>query len=88
MVLPQTQLAGAVAVAERLRSTIARTDVGEKDDSMHITISIGVAALGECDAKDARSLLLAADKALYVAKDQGRNRVVGMTAKGTIGITG
>ncbi len=67
VVLPQTQLAGAVAVAERLRSTLARTDVGERDEPLKITISIGVAALGECDAKDARSLCSweAADKARY-----------------------
>ena len=88
VVLPQTTLPGAVAVAERLRATIARSDVGEPNEPVKVTISIGVSALGECEATDARGLLLAADKALYAAKEQGRNRVVGVTAKGTIGITG
>lgn len=44
-----------------------------------VTISLGVACFGpECDSPEA--LIQAADSALYQAKQQGRNQVVGMTA--------
>ncbi len=88
VVLPQTNLAGAVAVAERLRASIARADVGDEETPYKLSISIGVAALGECESLDGKTLLQQADKALYAAKERGRNRVVGMTAKGAVGVAG
>lgn len=79
VLLPQTSLPGAVAVAERLRVTVARTDVGEAGQPYHVTVSIGVAALRDLERTDPIELLKAADRALYSAKDCGKNRVGAMS---------
>jgi two-component system, cell cycle response regulator len=78
VVMPETDLAIAVAVAERLRAAIARepfplTATGEK---LPVTISVGVT--GTAGADDRESLLKRADDALYAAKTGGRNRVVAL----------
>ena len=89
VVLPQTTLGGAVAVAERLRLSIAKADVGDEQvGQLGVTVSIGVASLADCDATSGKELLQSADRALYAAKDQGRNRVVGVNGKGTVGFAG
>jgi diguanylate cyclase (GGDEF)-like protein len=69
-VLPDTELDGAVEVAERIRSRLADTEFsGEK-----ITLSIGVATFPDCgDTPEA--LIASADAALYQAKREGRDRV-------------
>lgn len=76
LLLPATSLAGARVIAERLRQSVqdedsVRTKAG---DAVRFTVSIGVAALTAQDA-DFDSLLQRADRALYLAKDSGRNRV-------------
>ena len=77
VVLPETSLRVAEAVAERLRMVVAEHPVviGNPPIELPITISIGLAV-----ARDARetttSLLRRADEALYAAKAGGRNRVV------------
>jgi diguanylate cyclase (GGDEF)-like protein len=72
ILLPDTDRGGAGTVAEKLRLSIAALDV--PGVSQPITASLGVAALPE-DAADPTFLLRAADRALYVAKTQGRNRI-------------
>ncbi len=62
----------AIEVAERIRERVAELWVGRGDAST--TISIGVATLAGHD--DAEELLASADRALYAAKDGGRDRVV------------
>ena len=70
LVMPDTTLAVATTVAERLRAAIANvTDV-----PFVVTISIGVAELGDGEA--AANLLTKADKALYAAKSAGRDMIV------------
>lgn len=69
-----------VELAERLRSLVDATDIVPVDEGkgrhlIHVTVSIGVAALDR-DIKTAGELLKRADIALYCAKSQGRNRVV------------
>jgi diguanylate cyclase (GGDEF)-like protein len=76
LLLPATPLAGARAIAERLRQSVQDSmsvRTGE-DEAVRCTVSIGVAALSAQDA-DFDSLLQRADRALYLAKDGGRNRV-------------
>ncbi|MFN0277616.1 MAG: diguanylate cyclase [Pyrinomonadaceae bacterium] len=70
ILLPQTTAEEAATIAERLRSNIEHTDFPHR----HVTTSIGVAS---CSAELCASadLVSAADKALYEAKRQGRNRV-------------
>jgi|GEM_PF-529987 len=65
---------GARALAERLRKRVAETPVSVQSECFFLTVSIGVAILEDSDA-EFLSLLKRADKALYQAKNQGRDRV-------------
>ncbi|MCL4490313.1 MAG: sensor domain-containing diguanylate cyclase [Nitrospirae bacterium] len=71
VILPETSKADAVKVAETLRSYTESARV----DGIRVTISIGVASIGEGDLDcDRNKLIRNADKALYLAKHKGRNR--------------
>ena len=65
---------GAFQVSERLRSSIEHSVFNAYDEKVSITISIGVASFPQ-DGVDENSLIESADRALYKAKEQGRNRV-------------
>ncbi|MBK8253944.1 MAG: GGDEF domain-containing protein [Polyangiaceae bacterium] len=69
-------LMNAGVLAERLRTTIAGNTFEHEGQRLPVTISIGVAAYPEIDAKTALELIAAADEALYEAKRTGRNRVL------------
>lgn len=75
VILPKADAARAAEVAERLRRSIESRKVG----GIRVTASFGVAQ-GEPSAPDLASLVERADRALYAAKQGGRNRVV--TAEG------
>ena len=81
VVMPETSLAGAVVVAERLRAAMADEPfvLQESGDRLPVTISIGIAVTGN-DKEPMESLLKRADDALYAAKNAGRNRVVAFSA--------
>jgi two-component system cell cycle response regulator len=77
VVMPETDLANAAAVAERLRAAIAKDlfTVRSSGGKLAVTISVGVAAaIAGGDHRD--RLLKRADDALYSAKSAGRNRVI------------
>jgi diguanylate cyclase (GGDEF)-like protein len=77
-VLPETDLAGARAIAERLRQAVESMRVDFQGLTLAVTASLGVAdALPghDPDARDAERLVARADEALYRAKAAGRNRV-------------
>jgi diguanylate cyclase (GGDEF)-like protein len=74
VLLPRTDAAGACRIAERLRSSAGALSVASADARISVTVSIGVAVLGQ-HGSDLFELLAAADVALYRAKDAGRNRV-------------
>ena len=77
IVMPETDMSVATMVAERLRRRIASEpfSIQQGARNLDVTISIGIAALG--DATDnAAAILKRADTALYRAKRDGRNRVV------------
>jgi two-component system, cell cycle response regulator len=76
LILPETNLDGGLAVAEKLRMAVHGTAFrGRGDVGMRLTVSIGVACFPE-HATSPDELLRAADEALYEAKLQGRDRVV------------
>ena len=72
MLLPGTGLAGARTVAQKVNEAIAEIEGG--NNGIGVTCSVGVAAFPR-DARDAASIILAADRACYSAKRSGRNRV-------------
>lgn len=81
VVMPDTRVADASAIADRIRAQVAGTafSVMGGRESLSVTISIGVAATtGDHDSTDA--LLKRADEALYEAKQSGRNRVIARAA--------
>jgi diguanylate cyclase (GGDEF)-like protein len=73
VVLPRTDAGAAERVADKLRSRISAHDVPELGGEARVTISLGVALLMPGESSD--SLLARADRALYDAKDAGRDRV-------------
>jgi len=77
IVMPETDMAVAASVAERLRRRIATEPfaISEGTRRIPVTLSIGIATLRERDDTPA-GLLKRADQALYRAKRDGRNRVV------------
>jgi diguanylate cyclase (GGDEF)-like protein len=73
--LPETPRGAAIAVADRVRMALAALEVPTGAKVLTFTVSIGVASLSE-PTDTIERLLTAADKALYAAKQAGRNRVV------------
>jgi two-component system cell cycle response regulator len=77
LVLPETGMEGATAVADRIRMRIAEQPPmpGSEYDWLRVTVSIGVATLTSALASSPDDLIALADEALYRAKAEGRNRV-------------
>lgn len=78
LLLPGTRLAEALALAERQRDAVARAGFRLPGQALPLalTVSVGVATADARDA-DAAAAIERADRALYLAKQRGRNRVVG-----------
>jgi two-component system cell cycle response regulator len=77
IVLRGCDTANALSIAERLRCSVATGDVITSAGAVAITVSLGVAIAEPGQAPDLDALMLAADEALYRAKDGGRNRAEG-----------
>lgn len=73
MILMDTTLDGALEVAERIRAGVAGLDLGGPDRGL--TVSVGVATFPD-DAALMEELVNKADWAMYLAKRQGRDRVL------------
>lgn len=75
VILPDTDVAGARTLAEQLRVAVERRRFTALDgQALALTISIGLHALSG-DGEDNEDMVGAADRALYLAKENGRNRV-------------
>ncbi|SDG88086.1 PAS domain S-box-containing protein/diguanylate cyclase (GGDEF) domain-containing protein [Roseospirillum parvum] len=78
--LPETDAAGALVLGERLRAAVSRIDLrGADRRPVPMTVSIGQATLNPAEP-NLDALLAEADRALYRAKQDGRDRVVGALA--------
>ncbi|WP_448212371.1 sensor domain-containing diguanylate cyclase [Colwellia sp. MEBiC06753] len=75
LILPDTELAGAVALAEELRKSIESFDFIYQDQHISLTTSCGVTTYLQQDNIEPSHIFFAADKALYRAKRNGRNQV-------------
>jgi diguanylate cyclase (GGDEF)-like protein len=75
IVLPETSLEGARALAEGLREKVEQSRFVFQNEPIRVTISVGVAELADSD-RTSLDLIKTADEKLYAAKRGGRNRVV------------
>ncbi len=77
-ILPEADAGQAFNMAESMREKIAQLAITHGDSGMvgHVTISLGIATQTAEHAVDVAALIGAADRALYVAKRSGRNRVI------------
>lgn len=77
-VLPETNMDEAAIAADRIRQNIAKIVIYAQQQPLNITVSIGIATYSWED-KTIDTILQRADQALYLAKSQGRNRVITTT---------
>ena len=75
ILLPETDVEGAVFVAERIRKTIEETEFTFESHTMNMTVSLGVTGADKITDEDFDVFLKYADRALYRAKANGRNLV-------------
>src|SRR4051794_11978578 len=77
ILLPETRIAEALEIAERIRRAVAASEfeVATSSEPIRVTVSMGIASYPR-DGSDANELVHQADLAVYRAKLQGRNRVV------------
>lgn len=77
IILPDTDLAGALTIASRLRKKVEEFQFHGQGDPLHVTVSLGVAQFDQERDAEIKDLISRADSCLYKAKELGRNRVVG-----------
>ena len=79
LLLPHCDLDNAMRIAERLRAEVEAKAMAHPASPVapHVTVSIGISTVRPCPSLSAEALIEASDVALYSAKQQGRNRVLG-----------
>lgn len=78
IILPETDLDGAIIVAERIRRNVEQlmvTRMMGQGDPLRVTLSVGVASFPDNEVVSSDELIRISDTALYKAKETGRNRV-------------
>ena len=74
VMLPHSEIEDALLVAERIRVLVENRTVDHGDDVIDVTVSIGISCL-EGAGESLDDLVAKADRALYSAKANGRNRI-------------
>jgi diguanylate cyclase (GGDEF)-like protein len=74
VVLPNVSKESIYTAYERFRETVSKQSFEHESKQFHVTVSIGIAFSNDAESSD--DLLSHADKALYQAKESGRNRIV------------
>ncbi len=82
VILPETSLDSGIETAAKLRSLVEGMTVSHEGVDLAITISLGVASV-PAHARERNGLVAAADKALYLAKETGKNQVKAFPALAT-----
>jgi diguanylate cyclase (GGDEF)-like protein len=82
IIMPNTDFNGAMIIAEKIRASIMRTDFSLKKNRVNCTVSLGVTDSNNADPKDPDDVIFKADKALYQAKAEGKNKFVVYTPDG------
>ncbi|MBI5678078.1 MAG: diguanylate cyclase [Planctomycetes bacterium] len=75
IILPESKLEDSVSLAERIRKEVEQYNFGDVNKVIKCTASIGVSSYPCPDVKNLEDLINKADRALYNAKAEGRNRV-------------
>ncbi|WP_320041361.1 diguanylate cyclase [uncultured Desulfobacter sp.] len=75
VIMPETDINGAMMAAEKIRQTIEKIEFLVKEETVRVTVSIGVSCIKEGD-KSPTDLFERADMAVYKAKENGRNQVM------------
>ena len=76
ILLPNTEHDGAIKIAEQIRLNISQTPIHADSHQLTVTVSIGISCTIVESGLNSNAMFLAADKALYKAKELGRNQVV------------
>jgi diguanylate cyclase (GGDEF)-like protein len=76
VLLPETDPTGAFVVAEKVRQGVAGMRMVERDQEIHVSVSIGLVAW-PADGETLDVLMDAVDEAMYAAKQRGKNRIGG-----------
>jgi len=76
VILPETELDSALVISERLRQIIEEHEFPGQEIVLKVTVSLGVAQFNSDKDKNREDLIRKADRALYQAKQNGRNMVV------------
>jgi diguanylate cyclase (GGDEF)-like protein len=75
VMMPETELDDAITFAEKIRSLVESTTAQTQAGPLKVTVSIGLSAVPHTSTHSAKELVIHADKALYRAKKNGRNRI-------------
>ncbi len=75
VMMPETALDDGISFAEKIRQMIETTPLETQQGALNVTVSLGVASVPHSRIRSAKELIVAADKALYRAKRNGRNQV-------------
>jgi diguanylate cyclase (GGDEF)-like protein len=73
-ILPDSELSGAIQTASRIQRSLARNSIAFEGNEVYVTVSIGICAVSD-KHHNFEQLINDADKAMYQAKTNGRNRI-------------